>query len=375
MAKKEPLEILNSLKETPASNPPMKVADLSTPALLMDLEVMEGNLRRMATFFRTRAVKLRPHLKAHQVFSLANMQMNMGAIGITCARLDQAEALVDRGIENILMANEIAGASTIKHFVDLSHRAPVITAVDNPKVVTDMARLAGKWKEQLNVVVDLDVRLGRCGVQSGEAALSLTKLVIEKGLTFRGLMGYEGQIPLSPGPEKEQIVFEALERLVALRNMVESEGICVGIVTCGGTSDYSIAAEYPGITEIQAGSYLLMDTSYTDFAPEFKPALTVLATVISKTPGERIVVDAGFRSMSGEHGLPAIKGIRGLRVRAIHIEHTVIDIMEPETCIEVGDKIQIWVHFLDQTLGLHNHMYGVRQGVIEQDLKIEHLGV
>jgi D-serine deaminase-like pyridoxal phosphate-dependent protein len=372
MLRSEPPHVLNSQKETLPSKPRKPVIDLRTPALLVDLDAMEGNLQRMATYFQTRAAKLRPHFKAHQVFSLANKQIGMGAIGITCARLDQAEALVDQGIENVLIANEIAGASMIKHFVDLSRRAPVITAVDNPKVVSDMARLAGQWKQQLNVVVDLDVRLGRCGVQAGDAAVALAKLVVKKGLTFRGLMGYEGQVPLSPGPEKEQIVFQALKRLVTTRSMVESEGINVGIVTCGGTSDYSIAAECPGISEIQAGSYLLMDTSYTDFAPEFEPALTILATVISKNSGERIIADAGLRTMSGENGMPTIKGIRRLRVKTIHIEHTVIDSTEPPVNIDVGDKIEIWVHFLDPTLGLHNHMYGVRRGVIEQDLKIEH---
>lgn len=319
-----------------------------------------------------RTAKLRPHFKAHQVFSLAKKQMGLGAVGITCARLDQAEALVDQGIEDVLIANEIAGASMIEHFVDLSRRASVVIAVDNPKIVFDMARLAGKWKRRLNVVVDLDVRLGRCGVPSTDAAVALSRLVVENGLTLRGLMGYEGQIPLSPGPEKEQIVLEALKRLVTTRRMVESANIPVGIVTCEGTSDYSIAAEYPGISEIQAGSYLLMDTSYTEFAPEFKPALTILATVISKTPGERIIADAGFRSMSAENGSPAIKGSRGLWVKAIHIEHTVIEITEPSVDIDVGDKLEIWVHFLDQTLGLHNHMYGVRRGVVEEDLKIWH---
>jgi len=360
------------LKERIAIGPGMEVADLPTPALLMDLDAMEGNLLRMAKFFRATALKLRPHFKAHQVFSLARRQIEIGAIGLTCARLDQAEALVHEGIDNILIANEIAGASKIGRFVDLSRRAPVIVAVDNPKVVAEMARLAGEWKQELNVVVDVDVRLGRCGVKPGEAALALAKLVLEKGLRFRGLMGYEGQVPLSPGLEKDRIVHEALKRLTDTKTMLEREGICVEIVSCGGTSDFSIAAKCPGITELQAGSYLLMDSAYLPFAPEFEPTLSILATVISKTPGERIVVDAGMRAMSGENGIPSVKGIPGLRAKALHIEHTVIEITDPAVCVEVGDKIEIWVHFLDQTLGLHDHLYGVRRGEVEEVLKIEH---
>jgi D-serine deaminase-like pyridoxal phosphate-dependent protein len=146
----------------------------------------------------------------------------------------------------------------------------------------------------------------------------------------------------------------------------------VEIVSCGGSSDFSIAARHPHITEIQAGSYLLMDSSYVPFAPEFKPALTILATVISSTPGERIVVDAGFRAMSGENGLPSIKGNNGLRAKALHIEHTIIEIADHGVAVNVGDKIEIWVRFLDQTLGLHDHVYGIRKGEVEEILKIEH---
>jgi D-serine deaminase-like pyridoxal phosphate-dependent protein len=217
----------------------------------------------------------------------------------------------------------------------------------------------------------VDVRLGRCGVKPGVAALSLAKLVLEKGLRFRGLMGYEGQVPLPPGPEKDRVVRQALSRLADTKTMLEGEGIGVEIVSCGGTSDFSIAAQCPGITEIQAGSYLLMDSAYIPFAPEFESTLSILATVISKTPGERIVVDAGCRAMSGENGLPSVKGLLGLRAKALHIEHTVVEITDPAVAIEVGDKIEMWVHFLDQTLGLHNHIYGVRRGQVEEVLKIE----
>jgi D-serine deaminase-like pyridoxal phosphate-dependent protein len=338
----------------------------------MDLDAMESNLRRMADFFSGCGPKLRPHFKAHQIFTLAKRQVEHGAIGLTCARLDQAEALIDQGITNILVANEIAGESKIRHFVDLARRAPVIVAVDNRKIVADMARVAGHFKRDLNVLVDVDVRLGRCGVKPGEEALSLAKFVLANGLRLRGLMGYEGQVALSPGPEKEHVVCASLTRLIDTKLMLEDAGIAVEIVSCGGSSDFSIAAKHPHITEIQAGSYLLMDSSYVPFAPEFKPALTILATVISNTPGERVVVDAGFRAMSGENGLPSIKGNNGLRAKALHIEHTIIEITDGGVSVDVGNKIEICVRFLDQTLGLHDHVYGIRKGEVEEILKIEH---
>lgn len=349
----------------------MKVKELRTPVLLVDLDEMENNLLRMATFFRDKEVKLRPHFKAHQVPSLAWKQIHTGAIGITCARLEQADALVHQGIENILIANEIAGAGMIKDFVALSRYAPVIVAVDNPKVVSDMARLANGHAHELNVVVDLDVRLGRCGVRPGEEALSLVKFVLEKGLRFRGLMGYEGHVRLPPGPEKTEVVHAALKGLIDTKSIIEHQGIPVEIVSCGGTSDYSVAGTYPGVTEIQAGSYLLMDTWYVPVAPDFGPTLSVLATVISKPESGRIVADAGLKAMSGENGFPSIKGIPGLQVKAMHIEHTIMEITDQTINVDVGDKVEFWVHFLDPTLILHGRLYGVRRGEVEQILQVE----
>jgi D-serine deaminase-like pyridoxal phosphate-dependent protein len=333
---------------------------------------MESNLRRMAAFFNGSGPKLRPHFKAHQILSLAKRQMNHGAIGVTCARLDQAEKLVSQGIQSILIANEIAGEPKIRDFLDLSRRAPVLVAVDNAAVAGDMARLAGERRGDVNVLVDVNVGLARCGVSPGQPALALTKLVLEKGLNFRGLMGYEGQVALSPGPEKDRFVCETLRRLTQTKCLIQGAGIPVGIVSCGGSSDFSIAAKCPHITEIQAGSYLLMDSSYEPFAPEFRPTLSILSTVISKTPGERIVVDAGLTAMSGQHGLPSIKGAPGLRTKALHVEHSIVEIADSAHPIEVGEKVEIWVRFLDQTLALHDHLFAVRSGELEEMLPIEH---
>ncbi len=358
----------------PALSIGTRTSELRTPALLVDLDALDHNLRQMASFFRDKPTKLRPHFKGHQSLFLACKQVQMGAIGISCARLKHAAALVQQGIDNILVANEIAGRSAnsmIEDFVELSHKAPVVVAVDNPKVVADMAITAKGRAHELNVVVDLDVRLGRCGIRPGEAALALTKLVIAKGLKFRGLMGYEGHIPHPAGPEKERIVHNALKQLVDTKTLIESEGIPVEIMSCGGTSDYSISGVFPGVTEIQAGSYLLMDTWYVAFAPEFTPTLTVLATVISKTSNERIVVDAGSKTMSGGNGPPSVKGIPGLQVKTMYVEHSLLEIVDPSVRIEVGDKIEIWVRCLDPTLSLHSHMYGIRLGEVETVLQIE----
>lgn len=350
----------------------MNTHELDTPALLIDLECMESNLNQMARLLSQTQAKLRPHFKNHRILALAHKQMTAGAIGLTCARLRQAELLASNGIKTILIANEIAGESRIKQFAELSQVADVIVAVDNEKVVADMARLGRNRKVQMNVLVDIDVGLKRCGVASAEAALSLAKSVIEKGLRLRGVMGYEGHLqPIIPGPEKEQRVKSSMQLLIDSKNLIESQGIPVEIVSCGGTGTYPIMSRFPGVTEIQAGSYLLMDSWYTKFAPEFKLSLSLLVTVISKTTGERIIVDSGVKALSGERGLPSVKGIDGLRLKALHAEHGVIEIEAPSVSVEVGDKIELWVHYHDGTINLHRQAFGIRNGAVEEVFKIE----
>jgi D-serine deaminase-like pyridoxal phosphate-dependent protein len=350
----------------------LRQADIETPALLVDLDVMERNLETMARFFCNRPAKLRPHFKNHRVLELAALQMEHGAMGITCARLWQAERLAGFGIRDILIANEIAGVAPIERFVELAREVPVLVAVDNPRVVADMARLARNRKTEVNVLVDVDLGLKRCGMPPGGPAAALARTVVESGLKFRGLMGYEGHLqPLPPGAGKERAVTEAMQGLAHTKSLIESAGIPVGIVSCGGTGDYSIAGASAGVTENQAGSYLLMDTWYAPFAPDFKVALSVLVTVISKTAGERLVVDAGCKAISGERGLPSVKGMPGLKLKALHAEHAPIAIEDANVGVEVGDKIEIAVHYHDGTINLHKRMYGVRNGEVEQIFTIE----
>lgn len=345
---------------------------LETPALLVDLPAMERNIATMAGFFRDRKAKLRPHFKNHRVLALADRQMAAGAIGLTCARLWQADILVQHGIKSVLVANEIAGEEMIRRFVDLSREAPVIVGVDNPRTVDHMAFIAGDARGLLNVLVDIDLGLNRCGVPSAEAALELSRHVLSKGLKLRGLMGYEGHLqPLPPGLAKEQSVTAAMQVLADARKRLQGAGIPVEIVSCGGTGDFAIAGPYPGVTEIQAGSYLLMDSWYAPAAPQFEVTLTVLATVISKTPEKRLVVDAGVKAISGERGLPSVKGQPRLRVKALHAEHAPIEILEGDVPVEVGDTLELLVHYHDGTINLHDRMFGVRNGRVEEVFAIE----
>lgn len=333
---------------------------------------MESNMRTMATAVRGRRAKLRPHFKGHQVLALASRQVEAGAIGVTCARLDHAAALVEHGIASVLLASEVGSEAAMRRLVDLCRRADVISVVDNARCVADLAKFAGDHASRIGVLVDVNVGLNRCGVAPGEAALNLCRVVVDKGLRYRGLMGYAGTIKMPPGKLRDEAARSRLEPLLRTKAMVEAAGMPVEIVSCGGTSDYAALAAVPEVTEIQAGSYLLMDTAYASLTPEFRPALSVLTTVISVKENERIVVDAGMKAISCEKGLPSVKAITGVMVAAMHAEHAIIAIKDRSVHVSVGDSIEMTVPYVDATLQLHRCMYGIEKNEVKHRFAIEH---
>ncbi|HEV2273085.1 MAG TPA: alanine racemase, partial [Acidobacteriaceae bacterium] len=283
-------------------------SEIRTPALLLDMPAMESNLRKMGAFFKQGPTRLRPHYKNHKCVALAKKQIECGAIGMSCATLSEAEALIQGGVDNILLVNEIAGAIKVEAFASLSRHAGLIVAVDNPRGVEELAAASARFKVELHVVVDVDTGMGRCGVPPGEPALALAQLAHARGLRLRGLTGYEGHCNrMQPGPAKTEASHQAMGKLVETARLLRSHGLPVEIVSAGGTGTYSLSGAFPGVTEIQAGSYLLMDTDYRSVQPEFDLALSVLGTVISRTGNERLVIDAGLKEISGERGLPSLK--------------------------------------------------------------------
>ena len=353
----------------------MQVEQIRTPALLVDLDAMEANLRDMAAFFAPRKAKLRPHFKNHKAPLLAHKQMRAGAIGITCATIREAEILVEHGIGSILIANEIAGEEKPERLADLSRHAQVMLGVDNRTAINDLARAQRNRHAQIKILVDVNIGLNRCGIEPGEPALDLARYAIEQGIAVRGLMGYDGHLQgMRAGPEKEETVLKGSKALVETAAQFEGAGIPAQIVSTGGTGTYSISGDYPGITEIQAGTYLLMDNIYLERGAPFKRSLTVLATVISTRGSEHAVLDCGVKAISGERGLPvALKDVPGTRLTALHAEHALIEI-DPKSSpgLKPGQKVQVWVHYSDATVNLHTSMYGVRNGELEEVFPIEH---
>jgi D-serine deaminase-like pyridoxal phosphate-dependent protein len=352
----------------------LNLEQITTPALLTDLDAMESNLQRMAGFFADKRCKLRPHFKNHKVPLLAWKQLRAGAIGITCATLREAEILVHHGVDSILIANEIAGESKTDRLAELSKLASVIVAIDSFSTVKDLARAQRNCDSQIEVVVDINIGLGRCGVAPGEAALKLAKCAVAEGLKFRGIVGYDGHFQvMPPSPERDEQVRFGSKSLVDSAALIQAVGIPVSIVSTGGTGTHAVSGEFPGITEIQAGSYLLMDTIYVNRGASFRRSLTVLATVISTRGPGHAVIDCGVKAISGERGLPKVKDMPGVSVTALHAEHGLLQLQaDSRVSLEVGQKIELWVLYSDATVNLHSALYGVRHGKVEEVFRIEH---
>jgi D-serine deaminase-like pyridoxal phosphate-dependent protein len=351
----------------------MKLDQIKTPALVVDLDAMEGNLRDMANFFAGRPCKLRPHFKNHKTPMLALKQIRAGAIGMTCATMREAEILVEHGIASILIANEIGGQEKPERLAELSRHASVMVCVDNCHSIRDLAAAQRNRKSQIEVLVDVNTGLNRCGVEPGQAALDLARYALEHGLTVRGIMGYEGHLQaVPPSPERDEIVRQGSKAIVDSAKLLQSAGIPAPIRSTGGTGTYAVAGDYPGITEIQAGSYLLMDNIYVSRRASFQRSLTVLATVISTRGREHAVLDCGVKAISGERGLPTLKDMPGARLAALHAEHAIVELDAQSPPLTPGEKVEIWVHYSDATVNLHSKMHGVRHGDLEEVFHIKH---
>lgn len=342
--------------------------NIDTPALLLDLNLMERNIARMAEAFRSLPAKLRPHAKTHKTPIIGQKQIAAGAIGITCAKLAEAEVMVEGGIRDVLIANQIIGSHKIRRLVSLAHHADMMVAVDDAHNVEELSQAAHIAKVSLRVLVEIDVGQRRCGVQPGEPALALARQVASApGLTFAGLMGYEGHLVFVPSlEERAHRVRTDLQALIDTVNFIESHGLPAEIVSAGGTGTALITGRLPRITEIQAGSYVFMDGRYkTIEGVDFDCALTLWTTIVSRPRPDRIIIDAGMKTLTHEFGLPRFKGRDDLELLGLSEEHGTVELHDPSVTLRPGEKLEIIPSHGDTTLNMHDYYYGVRNGRVE----------
>jgi D-serine deaminase-like pyridoxal phosphate-dependent protein len=348
-------------------------AELDTPALLLDLAVMERNLSTMADYFSQVKADLRPHVKVHKATPiLAHKQIQAGAVGVTCAKLAEAEILAAAGIDDILIANQIVGARKVQRLVNLATYTDVMVAVDNAENVEELSRAATAKGVVIRALVEVNIGHDRCGVAPFEPVLTLSRAIAEApGLEYMGLMGYDGHCTFRvEETEREECARKANQLLVETRRYVEDAGLKVKVVSGSGTFTYRVATALEGITEVQAGTYLLMDTAFKEHGVhEFDCALTVLATVTSRPSwaeaNDLAVIDVGSKSMNSAFGMPEVKALAGATVLKLSQEHGRVRLQGEARNLKIGDKVELWVRNTNNTVNLYDKFYAIRDDIVE----------
>ena len=342
---------------------------LDTPAFLINVPIMERNIARMAKTFREAGINWRPHTKGLKSPALVERLLAAGAIGITCAKTSEAEVMAEAGIRDILIANQVVGEAKIARLLRVRTMADPIVAVDSVANVAALEAAAHAAGTSLRVVVEVDTGMHRAGTAPGEPAVELAKRVADSpSLRFVGVMGWEGhatRVAGQPG-EKERRIAEAVGLLTATADACRAAGLPVEIVSCGGTGTYWVTAHLPGVTEVQAGGGILSDVVYREvMGVDHEAAATILATVTSRPTPTRIICDAGKKTMSSDGAVPQPRLDAPVRSVGLSAEHATIELQDPSTSPQVGDKIEFVVGYTDTTVHLHEELYAVRDGRVE----------
>ncbi len=338
--------------------------DLITPAMILDLDVARRNIFTMADYMRGVSAKLRPHIKVHKSPELARMQMEAGAcIGMTTATVWEAVVMARGGIDDILVANAVVGLEKIQTIAELSREAHVIVAIDDARNAEDLSNAALQTGSVLGVLIDLDVGMRRCGVRSKEEALRLAEHVSKlSGLRLEGMMGYEGHCMLEPDPDRRvRKAHAAMEELMEAVDFLAKHGFESRIISGGGTGTYNITGAHPRLTELQAGSYVVMDAFHAQLIPGFPVALTVLGTVISRH-GNRVILDSGRKVIGSELGLPRLKDVLSTTA-GIAEEHLLVDV-DVASSLRVGEKVEVVSGYGPTTVNLHDVYYVVEHDIV-----------
>jgi len=344
----------------------MLLSEIDTPALLIDLKLLEKNIETMAEFYRSKKGKNnRSHFKCPKSPIIAWKEIRAGANGITCQKLGEAEVLVLSGINDVLISNEIVGDYKVKKMIGIKKHAPgLMVCVDNLINAKNISREALRKNVKMHVLVDVNIGKNRCGVLPEHAVELATQVSKLKGLEFKGIQAYLGgsvhTMDQREGMEAKLKTLNAAKTLTfETKDAIEAAGLNVEIASGAGTGTYKYM--YEALTETQAGTYALMDWRIHRSVPEFKRALTVLTTVMSTPSKERAIVDAGGKSIKDAH----LKDVTGVTYGGGGVEHGVLKLEKPSKEINLGDKLELYPSHADTTVNLYDKYYGIRDGEVE----------
>ncbi|MGE3807925.1 MAG: DSD1 family PLP-dependent enzyme [Gemmataceae bacterium] len=349
------------------------ISALDTPQLLVDLDVVDANVGRLLAALAGRSINVRAHFKSLKCTGLAKYLHSRGIGSFLCAKLSEAEVLADAGLSDIFIANQVVGPIKLNRLAALGKRAKVRVCVDDPGNIDEMAAAARAAGATLEVLVEVNVGMNRCGVEPGEPALALARHVHKsQGLRFVGLQGYDGHLQLlADAAERKEKSNSGSDRLVATAKLIEQAGIPCPVVTGAGTGTWEFVGFHEGVTEIQPGSFVLMDVAYHKVRPEFGCSLSILTSVLSKNPG-RYILDAGSKAISQDFGTPGLKNRPQDKVARLSEEHTRVE--ADSSGVKLGDKVEVIPAHCCATMNLHRRCIAVRTGKVEAVWPIEASG-
>lgn len=335
---------------------------IPTPALLLDLPAARRNVQRMADGIAKLPASLRPHVKGHKSPDLARLQAQAGAQGFSTATVWEAVVLAAAGFDDLFVVNIVAGRAKIATLTELARERRVLLAVDDLANATDLSHAAVKSGSSLGVLIEIDTGMGRAGLTDPAAAAALARQLAElPGLRFEGVTGYEGHCSLEDDVAKRgDKQRAAMDVLMAAVAAIEDAGVACSIVSAGGTRTWWLTADTSGVTEIQAGTYLLMDRFHSGIEGGFEPAARVLTTVVSRSP-ERIVFDAGNKSVAA----PELTAIAGHDLENIRFdeEHGIFT-APSDGALAVGDVARLLPGYAPSTVNMYAAYHVVEDGVV-----------
>jgi D-serine deaminase-like pyridoxal phosphate-dependent protein len=373
---------MSSSSEAPSAPaaPGDRLERIDTPALILDLDAFEANVAALHAYAAARGVRVRAHGKAHRCPEIARRQVAAGAVGVCCQKVGEAEGFADAGIADILISNEIVDAAKLARLARLARRVRLGVCVDHPDAVRAMARACGGHDARVDVLIDVDVGQRRCGVGSVDEALALAREVAAAAphLRLRGLQAYHGGAQHLRAPAaRSNAIADAGARAARVRDALREAGFACDEVSGGGTGTFAYEAGSGVYTEIQPGSYALMDLDYRGNVPDpalpaMRQALGVLVSVMSVRSGHA-VLDGGLKAVSVDSGPPSVR-LEGWRVRGVSDEHTVIEPADapgtaaargPLPALALGQRCVLDPGHCDPTANLHDWVVACRGERVE----------
>lgn len=343
-----------------------EISELATPALVLDLDAFEANCAAIAGHLRERGVDWRPHIKAHKSPVLARKMIAAGAVGVTCAKVGEAEEMLAGGVDGVLVANQPSNSDAWLRLARLQKVGWAAAAVDHPHHVEAAGTAAENFGVSIPLLVEVDIGMARAGVRTTDQAVSLADRIVETpGVRFVGVMGYEGHLlTIQQQDEKRAAITEAIGRVLAAADAIRERSIEVGIVSCGGTGSYQISAAIEGVTEIQAGGGCLMDRFYRELCGvDLDNALFLVSSVGSRPTQGQAILDAGWKALPDRGAAPICFDIPEASVSQLYAEHLRLDLPR-DSDPRIGERITFIPGYSDATTVLHNEFLGVRDGVV-----------